>query len=61
MYIENRVNIRPIKREDLPVLWRYMYKDESPEWKKWDAPYYKHMALSWEDYLEEWEHRIPSG
>ena len=32
--------IRPVTIEDLPSLWQLAYKDESPEWKKWDAPYF---------------------
>lgn len=50
----NELVIRPIRSEDLPLLWELMFKDESPEWKKWDAPYYEHEALSWEDYFKEW-------
>ncbi|GEO28112.1 acetyltransferase [Alicyclobacillus acidoterrestris] len=50
--------IRPIKDEDLPILWELMFKDKSPEWKKWDAPYYEHRALAWEDYLETWKNRV---
>ncbi len=54
----NALIIRPIENDDLPVLWQLTYKDESPEWKKWDAPYYEHKALSWEDYLEVWKKRV---
>jgi len=46
----NKLFIRPVRSEDLPFLWNLTFKDESPEWKKWDAPYYDHKALSWEDY-----------
>lgn len=52
------VAIRPIESGDLPVLWELMFKDESPEWKKWDAPYYEHKALSWGEFLEIWEDRV---
>jgi hypothetical protein len=37
----NGITIRTIQDDDLPVLWKLMFKDESPEWKKWDAPYYE--------------------
>ncbi|WP_442599682.1 GNAT family N-acetyltransferase [Neobacillus sp. D3-1R] len=45
------LKIRPIKEVDLKRLWELTYKDEAPEWKKWDAPYYEHKALSFEEYL----------
>jgi len=51
----NQLLIRPVRSEDLPSLWNLAFKDESPEWKKWDAPYYDHQTLSWEDYLAKKE------
>jgi RimJ/RimL family protein N-acetyltransferase len=38
--IGEKVNIRTIHEDDLPDLWRLMYGEKNPEWKKWDAPYY---------------------
>lgn len=29
-----------------------IYKEEAPEWKKWDASYYPHTTKSWEDFME---------
>ena len=46
------LRIRPIHEEDLFSLWTLMYKESSPEWKKWDAPYFEHKAVSFEDYLK---------
>ena len=37
MYSEKELTIRPIIDEDLYRLWELIYKDEQPEWKKWDA------------------------
>lgn len=46
------LRIRPIHEDDLFSLWTLMYKESSPEWKKWDAPYFEHKAVSFEDYLK---------
>lgn len=57
MYIEKQISIRPITAEDLPRLWALIYKDENPEWKKWDAPYFPHKSISYEQFLlrqHEW-------
>lgn len=53
MYIDKDVTIRPVKEADLFHLWELTYKEESPEWKKWDAPYYEHKAIPYEDYLKK--------
>ena len=52
MYKNHELIIRPIKEEDLYSLWELAYKEESPEWKKWDAPYFEHKPLSYDDYLK---------
>lgn len=51
MYKDKELTIRPAKKEDLRSLWELIYSDESPEWKKWDAPYFEFRRISWEDYL----------
>ena len=53
MYIDNEVVIRPIKEEDLYSLWELVYKEESPEWKKWDAPYFEHKSMPYDVFLEK--------
>lgn len=53
---ENLV-IRPIEPKDLHRLWELSFKEEAPEWKKWDAPYYPHRAMDYEKFLpmgEKW-------
>jgi RimJ/RimL family protein N-acetyltransferase len=52
-YQENDLVLRPITDQDLPVLWEWVYKEDSPEWKKWDAPYYEHKAISFDQFLAE--------
>ncbi|MCA1066331.1 GNAT family N-acetyltransferase [Rossellomorea aquimaris] len=47
-----RVTLRKIEKRDLPTLWDYIYGDPSPEWKKWDAPYFEHKHVSREEYIE---------
>ncbi len=34
-------------------MWELSFKDENPEWKKWDAPYYEHQTLTYEVFLEK--------
>jgi len=46
------LRIRPINEEDFFSLWTLMYKESSPEWKKWDAPYFEHKAVTLNDYLK---------
>ncbi|WP_226003090.1 GNAT family N-acetyltransferase [Paenibacillus sp. BJ-4] len=58
MYTDKDLTIRPVKEEDLHALWTLNYKEEAPKWKQWDAPYYEHRALSWEDYLQGKEDRV---
>lgn len=51
--------IRPIETDDLHRIWTLSYKEENPEWKQWDAPYFKHHAISYEDFLiqkHDWVH-----
>ena len=46
MYKDEELVIHPIGEEDLYSLWELTYKDENPEWKKWDAPYFEHQSFS---------------
>jgi RimJ/RimL family protein N-acetyltransferase len=50
---ENDLILRPITEEDLPILWEFIYKEEFPEWKKWDAPYFEHKRISYEEYVNQ--------
>lgn len=58
MYKNHELIIRPIREEDLYSLWELAYKEESPEWKKWDAPYFEHKSMSYEDFLKKREKMI---
>lgn len=35
-----RIILRNIVKSDFLPLWQTIYAEDSPEWKKWDAPYY---------------------
>ncbi|MTD31250.1 GNAT family N-acetyltransferase [Planomicrobium sp. YIM 101495] len=52
MYKDKQLAIRPVEERDLPRLWELIYKDEAPEWKKWDAPYFPHKAIPYETFME---------
>ncbi|WP_208559494.1 GNAT family N-acetyltransferase [Marinilactibacillus kalidii] len=52
MYTDKELTIRPIEISDLPRLWALVFKEEAPEWKQWDAPYYPHKRKSYETFLE---------
>ena len=44
------VTLGTIREQDLPHLWRLIYGEKEPEWKKWDAPYYPLEQKSFEEY-----------
>jgi len=52
MYRDKELGIRQIKKEDLPRLWELIYKEETPEWKKWDAPYFPHKSKPFGEFME---------
>lgn len=57
MYHDENLLIRPIDHTDLYRIWELVYKDETPEWKRWDAPYYPHQSKTYEEFLpigESW-------
>lgn len=47
------LKIRTIQVEDLPKLWKLQYGEESPEWRKWDAPYYAFNRLTYDEYMDK--------
>lgn len=57
-YEENGLMIRPIMEEDIHRLWELMYKDESPEWKKWDAPYFEHKPIPFDEFVSQKENYV---
>jgi RimJ/RimL family protein N-acetyltransferase len=59
-YSDIELTIRPITDDDLSKLWELIFKEESPEWKKWDAPYYEHKALPFEEFMKQKDKYIGS-
>lgn len=53
MYRDKELVIRPIVEQDLQRVWELIYKEEKPEWKKWDAPYYPHKSIPFEEFMED--------
>jgi RimJ/RimL family protein N-acetyltransferase len=38
---------------DLPVLYQFIYGDAEPEWKRWDAPYFPLVHISYEGFVDQ--------
>lgn len=51
--INNELEMRSLNETDLKALWVLAYKESNPEWKKWDAPYYDHAAVTYDAFLKE--------
>ncbi|WP_255723455.1 GNAT family N-acetyltransferase [Sporosarcina sp. ACRSL] len=60
-YTLEGVTIRPIKEEDLHRMWELSFKEKNPEWKKWDAPYFEHVTMTYEEFLERKEQIVDQG
>lgn len=58
MHQDQELVIRPIREEDLPRLWNLIYKEEAPEWKKWDAPYFEHKTIAFDAFMEKSENYV---
>ncbi|PYZ93934.1 GNAT family N-acetyltransferase [Salipaludibacillus keqinensis] len=43
--------IRKVQEEDLLRLWELTRKEKDPEWKKWDAPYFEHHTMTYQEYV----------
>ncbi|SET34665.1 Protein N-acetyltransferase, RimJ/RimL family [Salinibacillus kushneri] len=55
MYQDKELILRPIEERDMYGLWELNYKEENPEWKKWDAPYFNLVHIPYERFLERKE------
>jgi RimJ/RimL family protein N-acetyltransferase len=58
LYQDKELTLRPIMEEDLYRLWTLAFKEEAPEWKKWDAPYYPYKPISYEEFLTKKEQYV---
>ncbi|WP_047981820.1 GNAT family N-acetyltransferase [Ornithinibacillus contaminans] len=57
----NRIALKPIEEKDIVTLWNYIYGEENPEWKQWDAPYFPLEKVTLEDYEQAMKKRIEAG
>lgn len=46
----DKVILRSIRSSDYPILYDLIYGEDEPEWKKWDAPYFPLVPISFEEY-----------
>ncbi len=53
--LKTQVHIRPLNEDDLCSLWEISAKEEHPEWKKWDAPYFPYTPQTLETFLSNKE------
>lgn len=53
MYKDNELIIRTLKEQDLNQLWEFIFKEDNPEWKQWDARYYPHASKSYDNFLKD--------
>lgn len=45
------LTLREQRSEDAHTLWRWTHGEQSPEWQRWDGPYFPRAApLTWEAY-----------
>ncbi|MGM8215404.1 GNAT family N-acetyltransferase [Bacillaceae bacterium W0354] len=53
-----KLNLRPIQKEDLKTLWILVYGEEDPEFKKWDAPYFPLEKIEYDVFHNHMSKRI---
>ena len=55
------LTLRPRLPEDLPVLWKWTRATPSPEWQRWDGPYFtnKPSPVPFDDYVQDMQARPP--
>lgn len=54
----DKVTIRTIEESDIKTLWNLVFKEENPEWKKWDAPYFSFSMQEYSVYKEKMQTRL---
>ena len=58
--LENLILLRPFYESDLYPLWEMSMKEENPEWKKWDAPYFPYSSKTFEEFLKSKDYYLDS-
>ncbi|OZM58574.1 GNAT family N-acetyltransferase [Lottiidibacillus patelloidae] len=59
--IGDKVIVREINEEDIPLLWNFIYGTPNPEWKLWDAPYFPLGYLKLEKYKENLQNMLKAN
>ncbi|GAA0318072.1 GNAT family protein [Bacillus carboniphilus] len=57
----NKIELKPVQKQDLQTLWTLIYGEDEPEFKKWDAPYFPLKKVDFETYKESMTKRIEAG
>ncbi|MFD1954222.1 GNAT family N-acetyltransferase [Paenibacillus thailandensis] len=52
------LSLRSVQDDDLFTLWELIYGEAKPEWKKWDAPYFPHEQIGFENFGEKIRERL---
>ncbi|WP_227394850.1 GNAT family N-acetyltransferase [Jeotgalibacillus aurantiacus] len=58
MLIDNELVLRRVEEHDLPVIWEGAFSSDTPEWKRWDAPYFPHHRKTYEEFLKKKEQYV---
>lgn len=59
IYLEGKkVIVREIDEADIHSLYEQIYKEEKPEWKKWDAPYFRFSMQEYSEYREKLQSKL---
>ncbi|MBM7588042.1 RimJ/RimL family protein N-acetyltransferase [Bacillus pakistanensis] len=57
----NKVTLKPIDVQDIPVLWELTYGEDHPQWKKWDAPYFPFKIIDFDTFFSQTKEKIEKG
>ncbi|MBO1626794.1 GNAT family N-acetyltransferase [Bacillus arachidis] len=59
IYLQGKkVIVRKIEEKDIHSLYSQIYKEENPEWKKWDAPYFPFSIQKYPVYKESLQSKL---
>ncbi|KEK25032.1 GNAT family N-acetyltransferase [Bacillus gaemokensis] len=59
IYLQGKkVIVREIEEKDINSLYSQIYKEENPEWKKWDAPYFPFSIQEYPVYKESLQYKL---
>jgi len=56
--VDNKLMLRNVTEQDLPVLYQLVYGEASPEWKLWDAPYFPLEPETYDEFAQNVRNRM---